>query len=199
MPSFISVEAPCMNCGQTHPTVPGKHSATCVFIGARTHGSGSDIQIAAERLQTQAYTTIPIPSSFTGKAELFDQIWSFFEDIKDENEQLRDHLSRSRSRKGSLRTDAPLIWLRWRSSDGRRGQTRNEKNYQDLWRGLVQVPSGRDGRMIDVAWLTLSPLNATPESPEPQKAFLSRPSTASTTSVNSSNWNASQLAVLSFS
>lgn len=158
---YYSDSKRCCNCGQVHPSVPGRHSSNCVFIGAKTHGSGSDEELAAQRLSSRAYTTIPIPTSGYEQEVLFDQIWTWFIDIKEENDEQREYLLKTHSRKGLLKAKAPVVWLSWRSSDGRRGQTRNRDNYSSIWRRLIANPRSGKGNG-QVAWLTLSPLNICP-------------------------------------
>lgn len=95
-----------------------------------------------------------MPTTIREQAALFDQIWFWFLDMKHENDEVRKGLAAAQRSKGSLKAKAPLLWLQWRRWDGLSGQTRNQENFEKLWKGFV-VAEGQEGRQMPVAWLTL--------------------------------------------
>lgn len=164
---------PCRNCGLVHPDLgPKVYSATCVLIAARSHHSrnrhrsdySSTVTAWAPR-EVQQLPMCPLQREVYG-----DLMWSYFSDIKNENEADRERFIQSPGQsgcidrknaaetRGTLRDTTPLIWLRWRSCDGvNQGQTRSEANWLKIWRSLAHVEVG--GQLKPVGWITLCPLN----------------------------------------
>ncbi|RMZ79174.1 hypothetical protein DV738_g3468, partial [Chaetothyriales sp. CBS 135597] len=84
-------------------------------------------------------TTILLPASMEGRNAVRDMVWLEFDSIKVENEYSRQQMaSRRQSRKGDLRAEAPIPWLRWRSARGEEGQTRKKENFEKVWARATQ-------------------------------------------------------------
>ncbi len=118
----------CSHCLSEHRHSAGVGQSRCFFITIRRSGR------APVPCTVSASGSLPLPSSTLGRSKLRDIIWKEFESIKVENEYSRDQmLSRRSSRKGDLRTEAPIPWLRWRSPWGEEGQTRKRENFEQIW------------------------------------------------------------------
>ena len=118
----------CSNCYSYHPHVPGNNPRHCFFITIRRSGR------APVPCTTSTSDSLALSSSMSGRSTLRDIIWNEFESIKVENAYSRDQmLSKRPSRKGGLRTEAPIPWLRWKSPSGEEGQTRKQENFQQVW------------------------------------------------------------------
>lgn len=50
---------------------------------------------------------------------------------------------------------APLLWLEWRFGEDMRGQTRNQENWEGVWRRLIRVERQGQKGHVPVAWVTL--------------------------------------------
>ena len=79
--------------------------------------------------------------------------------MKHENDDLREGLAVLKPIKGSLKARAPLLWLQWKRWDGMHGQTRNQENFEKLWKTFVSATT-EEGILLPVAWLTLRAMNA---------------------------------------
>lgn len=176
---------PCRNCHQTHEHLgPEIHSETCIFISAQAHRSASYQlhQPSARAAKRLIPLTLRLPASILESEPLFRSIWRCFEAIKKENDFHRnlllspptsptrqlslpeDCLQKVKAKaKTPLREEAPLIWLKWKSADElRKGQTRNEKNWEDIWLSLLSVSINAQNersqglRTLPVGWVTVS-------------------------------------------
>lgn len=156
----------CRTCGQVHPIIPGTHSTDCILLGTRTH-STSTRSNSPYFPPPHLLTTIPIPLNIRSQALLFDQIWFWFVDMKHENDNIRNSLqSHYHIDKGTLRSTAPLLWFEWRRWDEVRGQTRNQENFDKVWKRLVWVDGGEVGKgeKVPVAWVTLRSVDSSQSS-----------------------------------
>ncbi|RMZ86709.1 hypothetical protein DV736_g6064, partial [Chaetothyriales sp. CBS 134916] len=85
-------------------------------------------------------TTISLLASLESRNAVRDMIWMEFDSIKVENEYSRQQMaSRQQSRKGELKAEAPIPWLRWRSARGEEGQTRKKENFEKVWARATHV------------------------------------------------------------
>ncbi len=151
--------SPCRNCGQHHPVIPGTYSSDCVIVGGRSHSSPTKRTSQSRLPPSESLTTVLMPATIREQAALFDQIWFWFLDIKHENDNLRQGVAAAQRTKGSLKAKAPLLWLQWKRWDGLHGQTRNQENYEKLWKSFVSA-STPEGQQQPVAWLTLRAMSS---------------------------------------
>lgn len=129
----LPISRQCSNCYSYHPIIQGS-SFNCFFITLRRSGR-SPISHAS----TFSSKSMLLPAFTPATIELSSQIWEEFESVKIENEYSRDQvLAQSPSRKGDLRTRAPIPWLRWMSPTGREGQTRKQENFEQIWQKITR-------------------------------------------------------------
>lgn len=165
------VQPKCINCGQTHHIVSGSFSSNCSMIGCRTSRSRG-----AQSLEIYSNTgdvvTIPMPTTIREQAVLFDQIWFWFVEMKSENAESREQVVAQSPDKGALRATVPLLWLQGKRCDGSKCQTRNQENWENVWKSLTHTALP-DGSQVPVAWLTLRAFPS-PGSPTISSSFLAR-------------------------
>ena len=169
MPSRWSIisqqsQRSCMNCGQIHQVVPGKASVHCSMIGCRTSRSRGAQGTDTNTANSEDFVTIPMPTTIRDQAILFDQIWFWFVEMKHENASSRDNVVANLAEKGALRIAAPLLWLQGKRCDGSKCQTRNQENYENVWKSLTHTTLP-NGSRIPVAWLTIRALPTPQNSP----------------------------------
>lgn len=142
-------DRPCRNCGLIHGIVPGAYSTDCLILCDQKHTRPSQSNSSQHH-----GTLLLLPTSIREQALLFDDIWFRFVDVKHENADLRHRVRSLSAARGELRQQAPIPWLRWTRIDGSSGKTRNQENYEKLWKTFVHTTE-EDGQKVPVAWLTI--------------------------------------------
>lgn len=171
----------CLNCHQFHKGPRSEtHSEICFFVSAEDPYLPAPTMAPPSEVES---LTLPMPPSLEMIHKLFQSIWTCFDEIKAENEAWRSRVAESsleqpasteqvrslerpyrRERnKINLRTEAPLVWLKWRAADGvTEGKTRKQSNWEDTWRRLVLnesvAPKGTKEMPMskqNVNWITI--------------------------------------------
>lgn len=152
----------CQNCGQYHPLVNGRCSQHCVKIKIRSHRKGLRSQTSdgswtshhdqCTNVNTGARHTVPLPGDVRGRANFFDSIYFWFADHKIYIDRKRDYLQ-DHVEKGTLKIMAPIPWLRWAGCDGESGQTRNQENWDKMWKSFSYCSCSGQEQLI--AWVTI--------------------------------------------
>jgi hypothetical protein len=150
----------CANCHRYHPVGPDNTSPHCFFITLRRSGRPPMPYTPA----SSSYTILLAPSK-SAKLALRNHIWDEFDSVKVENEYTRKQmLSHRPSRKGDLRNEPPIPWLRWQSPRCEEGQTRKQENFEQIWERVTASARGM--------WVTCMFLTATCEDREGSKGEL---------------------------
>lgn len=189
----------CRNCGCYHRTRTGMYSSDCILLSYRSHKNNK--QKHQQSFTESDLIVYPMPQGIREQARLFDNLWFNFVDVKHEVDDQRELLASRCRQKGSLKVKAPLLWLHWRRWDGAQGQTRNQENWEQLWKTFVsrtcEDEAGNHWRQ-PVAWLTIvrhvGQAGGAPLSPTLSAASsYSSNSTSSLSSTNSAYLNATML------
>lgn len=149
----------CRNCGQHHPVLDGMWSSDCIVLGPRSHADGSRKR---KRIPDASRLSLwPICPDVRAQALLFDSIFHLWNLMKQHNEDVRGRFVQGDVGKGELKAKAPLVWLEWIASDGHRGQTRNQENYDRIWHRCVKHET-EEGQIIPTAWVSLRDIPVDP-------------------------------------